>query len=204
MRAQVDTGDRSCPHCGSTETIAFPDGSGQCQSCGRAFRGATAPGVDLTAGDVEAGPRSKGAQEKERVGLFGVVGGLLGYLGVPGLFLIGSVLNDQAASDYVATVINTPRAALICGGLSLLIVAATYAIWAGSWVWRGHPEKSVHLILAGLLGTAAGSIAGPGLQGSIGIAGGVLTLVGGLLAYRKTTNDERESTGETSSLPPSA
>lgn len=184
---------RMCPNCGSAETTTFADGSGTCRSCGRAFRGWTESRDGLKGLDIDVGQSGAKPREPERLGLLGVLGGVLGYAGIPSLFLIGSVVSRQDPSAYVANLINTPRAAVTCGGLALLIVAATYGVWAGSWVWRGYTDKSFHLIVAGALGTVAGTVAGPGLHGIVGILGGLLVLVMGLLAFRKTRTEEETS-----------
>lgn len=183
---------RTCPHCGSTDTTAFPDGSGACRNCGNAFRGDAVVGANLLGEEVDSRRKATKVRTKDRLGLLGIVGGLLGYVGIPGLFLLGGALNGRSASDYVAAVINTPRGALACGGLSFLGVAATYALWAGALVWRGFAEKSFHLLLAGVLSTAGAAIAGPGPQGAIGILGGVLALVAGFLAWRKTKQEAED------------
>jgi len=189
---------RVCPHCGSADTEAFPDASGKCRSCGKAFRGKAPIGGALMGETVAVAARIR---EKDRLGLLGIVGGVMGYLGVPGLFLIGAVVNGRGPLEYVANVVNTPRGAIVCGGLSFLVVAATYALWAGSLVWRGFSEKSFHLLLAGVLCTAAGAIAGPGPEGAVGILGGVLALVGGFLVWWNAKSDE-EGPGEQSASPP--
>jgi hypothetical protein len=44
------------------------------------------------------------------------------------VFLIGAAVNGRSASEYVGDVTNTPRGAIVCGGLSVLVVAATYAL----------------------------------------------------------------------------
>jgi len=194
---------RACPYCGSADTEVFPDGSGACRNCGRAFRGSAPVGGALMGEAVDVSRAAKVLQ-KDRLGLLGIVGGAMGYLGVPGLFLIGSAVNGRGALDYVADVVNTPRGALVCAGLSFLVVAATYALWAGSLVWRGHSEKSFHLILAGLLCTVAGVIAGPGPEGALGIVGGVLALLAGLLVWRKVKAKEEGPTEESASPPPEA
>ena len=192
----------TCPYCGSTETDAFPDGSGACRNCGRAFRGSAPVGGALMGEAVDAGAQVKKVRERDRLGLLGVVGGLLGYLAVPALFLIGAAVNRRGALDYVADVVNTPRGALVCGGLSFLVVAATYALWAGALVWRGFPEKAFHLLVAGVLCTVAAAITGPGPEGAVGILGGILALLGGFLVWRKTKAAEEGPTEESSSPPP--
>jgi len=168
------------------DTEAFADSSGACRACGNAFRGPRAVLAALISDAVDEGRRAAKVQEKDRLGLLGIVGGVLGYLGIPGLFLIGAAVNGRSASEYVGDVTNTPRGAIVCGGLSVLGVAATYALWAGSLVWRGSSEKSFHLLVAGVLCTVVAVIAGPGLQGIVGILGGVLALLGGLLVWRRT------------------
>jgi hypothetical protein len=153
---------------------------------------------------VDVAASAAKVRKNDRLGLLGIVGGVMGYLGVPGLFLIGSAVNGRGSLDYVADVINTSRGALVCAGLSFLVVAATYALWAGSLVWRGFSEKSFHLLLAGVLCTVAGAIAGPGPEGAVGILGGVLALVGGFLVWRKVKAEEEGPTEESASPPPEA
>lgn len=177
---------RACPRCGSENTVSFPDGSGACRNCGYAFRGSTTIGAERMGEEVNGARRVAKVRERDRLGLLGIVGSILGYLGVPGLFLLGAALSGRSSSNYVAEVINTPGGAITCGGLSFLVVATTYALWAGSLVWRGFPENSFHLLLAGLLCTGAAAIAGPGAQGIVGIAGGVLVLVAGFLVWLRT------------------
>lgn len=188
---------RACPHCGSSETTSFADGSGVCRSCGRAFRGDAVKGEGTKGPSPDASSTSPRVRLQEKLGLLGVFGGLLGYAGIPGFFLIGSALSRQHASTYVESLINTPRAAIVCGGLSLLLVAATYALWAGSLVWRGHAEAYLHLLFAGIVGLVAGFIAGP-VHSLVGIFGASLTLAGGGLVLRKARTHVASSPQEAS------
>ena len=176
------TGATTCPHCGSTNTRAFPDGAGVCGTCGRAFRGSAPVGVRL-AGE-EAGPRMTAApRQTVRIGILGLAGGLLGFGGIPGVFAIGAALHGRDVSTYVSEVFNRPEGALTCGGVALLVIFAWYATWAAYHVWRGYPERAPHLVAAGSLLAASGAIAGQGLAGIVGILGGLLALLTGLLIW---------------------
>jgi hypothetical protein len=134
------------------------------------------------------------ARTRTRLGLLGVIGGLLGYVGIPGIVLIGGAISGRGSGDYIATVINEPEGAIACGGITLLVIAATY-------VWHGFAEKSFHLLLAGALTALGGAMAGLGVPGAIGIAGGVLALVAGLLAWRRSKAPEEPPETDT---PPSS
>jgi len=57
-------------------------------------------------------------------------------------------------------------------------------MWAGFHVWRGYPERGIHLLIAGVLVVVASVLAGQGLAGIIGIVGGLLALLVGVLAWR--------------------
>src|SRR2546427_1979026 len=178
MRARMaDPDARPCPFCGSTDTQSFADGSGLCRTCGRASRGNAPPG-GLFQGE-RAARKAAVVREKVAAGRLGVVGALVGFAGVPGIFLLGAALHGRSAGDWVATVFNSPTGALACGGASLLVVFSVYAVWAGLFVWRGYPEKGTHLFISGTLMVVASALGGLGLAGSVGIAGGALVLVGG-------------------------
>jgi hypothetical protein len=192
-----------CPHCGSSDTEVFADGSGACRSCGKAIRGPKPVSAVRVGEEVETRRAAK-VREKERLGLLGIVGGFAGYLGIPGLFLLGAAVNGRGALDYVAVVVNQPRGAIVCGGLVVLAVTATYALWAGSLVWRGFREKAFHLLLAGVLTTVAAVVAGPGLEGAVGIVGGVLALLGGLIVWRREKQKEEGNSEAAASSPPEA
>jgi len=183
---------RPCPFCGSPDTQAFPDGSGRCRACGRAFRGATPVGAMIQGEQVEA-KRAAVVQERVRFGILGVVGGVVAFAGIPAAFVIGAAFSRASTGDYVARVINTPAGAAVCGGVSFLVIGGLYAIWAGYLVWRGVPERALHLIGAGILTTVASLLAGQGLAGIVGAIGGILALVGGVLAWRVARAKAAES-----------
>lgn len=193
-------GERTCPHCGSTNTEAFEDGSGHCLDCDRSFLGSGPMGMGLSGEEVEALPTKDLARPKLRIGMLGVVGGLLGYLAVPAVFLLGAALRGTGIEAYTADVFNRPEGALVCGGLVLLVIFGWYATWGGFHVWRGFPERWKHLVAAGILLAVSGGLAGQGIPGAIGILGGGLTMLGGFLAWRSM----REPEGEEESPPPAA
>lgn len=182
-----------CPFCGSADTKAFPDGSGWCVAEGRAFRGGAAVGTKLRGEEVEVRRTKKAVREKFKFGLLGVIGGILGYVGIPVTFVLGAVLRGEDLGSYVSDVFNKPAGAVTCGGVAVLIGVAWYAIWAGFVVWRGHPERWGHLVLAGILVTIASALAGLGVEGAVGIVGGVLALVGGVLAWLRARAAEAEA-----------
>lgn len=182
------------------DTKSFEDGSGHCLACDRSFRGDTPIGAMVQGEEVEAGPRKVVEREKLRVGMLGVIGGVLGYLAVPSVFLVGAVLGTTGVEQYTADVFNRPEGALVCGGLVFLVMFGWYATWAGFHVWRGFPERGKHLVAAGALLAVSGVLAGQGVPGVVGIAGGVLALVGGLLAWRLVREDEEQEPA----APPSA
>ena len=172
---------RPCPFCGSADTQAFADGSGVCRSCGRASRGGAPVGALLQG---EATRKAAVVREKVGAGRLGVVGALLGFAGVPGIFLLGAALRGRSVGEWTATVFNSPTGALSCGGASLLVIFSVYAMWAGLFVGRGYPEKGTHLLVAGVLMAVASALGGLGLAGSVGIAAGALVVLGGVLAWR--------------------
>ncbi|MBI4416124.1 MAG: hypothetical protein HY557_03980 [Euryarchaeota archaeon] len=188
---------RPCPSCGSTDTVIFPDDSGRCNSCGRAFLGKTPLGAMIVGEAVDAGPRARAVRGKVRWGLFGVVGGLLAYAAIPVLFYLSASLESKSLGDYMATVVNRNTGPLTCGGSALLIITGLYAIWAGMYVWRGFPEKTRHLILAGIFVIASAAAAGTDpprsilWTGAVGLAGGALALLGGLMARRVLRAEEK-------------
>lgn len=189
-----------CPHCGSADTTTFEDGSGHCQACDGSFRGDTPVGAMIPGEEVEAGPKKIVARQKLRVGMLGVVGGVLGYLAVPSVFVVGALLSATGVEQHTADVFNQPQGALVCGGLVFLVIFGWYATWAGFHVWRGFPQRGKHLVAAGGLLAVSAALAGQGLPGIVGIVGGILALVGGLLAWRLVREDE----GSESAAPPSA
>src|SRR6266581_9389335 len=111
---------RPCPYCGSADTQAFPDGSGRCRNCGRSFRGAAPVGLMIQGERVAAGKRVAQAREPVKVGVIGLLGGLLGWVAIPVVFVLGSVLHQQSLDEYVAAVFNVPSGAAVCAGLTLL------------------------------------------------------------------------------------
>jgi hypothetical protein len=183
----------ACPRCGSTDTKRFEDGSGLCTACGRAFRG-TAAGTRLVGEEVETVRRGPPPREKVKVGLLGLFGGIVGFVSIPTVFLLGAALSRMGVTEYVSATFNRPEGALACGGLSLLVIGAWYATWAGLLVWRGYPERRVHLIVSGALLAGAAALAGLGVPGAVGIAGGTLTLVAGLLVWRMVREREKAET----------
>jgi len=174
---------RPCPRCGSTDTKAFPDGSGACTACGAAFRGPGAVGTALAGEEVEV-RRKAVARGKNRLGLVGLIGGLLGFLAIPLVFVVGAFLTGTPASSYVSDVFNRPTGAVACAGVVLLVIFAYYVLWAGYLVWRGYAERGIHLLVAGALVVVASLLAGQGIPGAVGIVGGVLALVAGLIVWR--------------------
>ena len=182
---------RPCPHCGSADTKMFPDGSGSCSACGLAFRGPGTTGTLLAGEQVEV-RKTAVVRATIRLGLLGLVGGLLGFLAIPLVFVIGAALAGVPASQYTSDVINRPTAALTCAGTVLLTISAYYSLWAGYVVWRGYPERGIHLLVAGTLVAVASLLAGQGLPGAVGILGGVLALVAGLIVWRAHRAAERK------------
>ena len=178
------------------DTQAFPDGSGRCGNCGRAFRGSAPVGTLLRGEEVDPA-KAAVVREKERFGLFGLLGGVLAFAGVPTVFLLGAFLRRQGASEYVADVFNRPGGVLTCGGIALLVIAGWYAIWAGFHVWRGFSERARHLLFSGVFVAAAGAIAGQGLPGIVGIVGGAIALLGWLLIWRTTRGKGEEASPTT-------
>ncbi len=185
---------KACPFCGSTDTTAFPDGSGRCGNCGRAFRGPSPVGTALH-GEEVAAVRRAATREPNKLGYLGLVGGLLGYVSIPTLFLIGGALRGTGMGEYVAYVVNTPAGGLVCAGTALLLIAAWYAAWAGFHIRRGYPERAIHGIASGALLIVASALAGLGLAGIVGIVGGLLALVGGILVRRDARAEEEASHG---------
>ena len=164
-----------------------------CANCGMAFRG---PGAVTTPGAGEAAEvvRTAKPREKIRWGLLGLVGGFLGILGIPTLFLIGGALRHEDVINYVGSVFNRPSGAIACGGIVLLVLGGWYAMWAGFHVWRGYAERSIHGMFSGILVILAALAAGQGAPSVVGLIGGILALVGGLLVYRATREkDEGEA-----------
>lgn len=175
---------RACPHCGSENASTFPDGSGLCRNCGRAFRGDAAL-VPIAA--QEPGVRgSSRPRERIGVGLLGVLGGVLGFLAIPFVFALGAALEGVPISTHVSEVFNRPVGAAACAGVALLVVFAWYTTWAGFHVWRGFPERKIHLLLGGGLIVLAGALAGQGLPGVVAIVGGGLAALSGALVYLGT------------------
>src|SRR2546428_3925796 len=139
---------RPCPYCGSADTQAFPDGSGRCRNCGRSFRGSTPVGGMIQGERMVTERRVARARDPVKVGVIGLLGGLLGWVAIPVVFVLGSVLHQQSLDAYVAAVFNVPSGAVVCAGLTLLALGGLYGMWAGFHVWRGYPERGIHLIIA--------------------------------------------------------
>ena len=186
---------RPCPYCGSADTKAFPDGSGACGACGRAYRGAAAVGT-LLAGEEVAVRKTAVARARNRLGLVGLAGGILAFLAIPLVFVIGAYVAGTPLPDYTSDVFNRPAGAVACGGVVLLTIFGYYALWAGFLVWQGHAERGIHLLVAGALVAVASLLAGQGIPGVVGIVGGVLGLVTGLVVWRAhRAAEEKEKQG---------
>jgi len=193
-----DEAPAACPHCGSADTKRFEDGSGRCNACGRAFRGAAPVGTGMRGEEVETVRRGPAPREKIRIGLIALVGSVLGFVSIPVVFFLGASLRGQDVSTYVSDTFNRPEGALVCGGVSLLVIAAWYASWAGFLVWKGFSERVLHLVIAGVLLTVAAAFAGLGLSGIVGIVGGILVLLAGIVVWWKTRAQESEESPPTS------
>ena len=139
-----------CPHCGSSDTKRFDDSSGLCNACGRAFRGPGAVGSRMVGEDVEA-RKAAAPRERIKIGLLGLIGGILGFVGIPTVFLLGASLSGRDVSAYVSATFNRPEGVVACGGVTLLVIASWYTTWAAFHVWRGYPERTKHLVIAGAL-----------------------------------------------------
>lgn len=175
---------RSCPFCGSEDTHGYEDGSGVCGNCGRAFRGSAAAGTAAVGETLEPVRRGKVAREPIRMGIAGVVGGVLAYVAIPVSFLIVAWLSRVPVDVVIAGILNTPFGAFACLGIVLLVVFGWLAMWAGFLVWQGFHERSTYLLVAGIaLIVTSLALAG----GILGIAGGALAVIAGTLTRWKAS-----------------
>jgi len=188
---------RPCPHCESADTKAFPDGSGACNACGRAFRGGAAVGTLLAGEEVEV-VKAKVARGKNRLGLVAVLGGLFAFLAIPLVFVIGAYAAGVPVPGYTSDVFNRPAGAVACLGVVLLTIFGYYALWSGYFVWQGHTDRGKHALIGGALVVVAALLAGQGLPGIVGIVGGLLTLVVGLLVWRAHAAEEQAEKAQAS------